>query len=589
MKDLPLGLASFEEIRLEGNVYADKTEFLRKLLKSRKPYFLSRPRRFGKTLLVSTLEAILRGRRELFQGLWIDSSDYDWTAYPVIHLSMDSIYSDDPEEVKKELRHALDTIVSHESFSPDCLELLKSSPSPGTYLASLIQELHLKHGLKPAVLIDEYDSPIIRHLDQPEGADQIRKIFQQFYSALKHAEKDRGFTFITGVTKFTKASIFSALNNLVDLTLKRDYSQICGFTLEEFDALFQDHLVETLAYLKNEADWAADWTIEDLKREILAWYDGYSWDGETRVLNPWSVLNFFDSNSFSNYWYNSGNPNYIISVLKRKNFVLKYFSGENFINERINAIDLNEFSPLPVLFQAGYLTVKETRYEGKSKSYCLSSPNLEVTVSLCAKFLTFQKIDELDLDTLKLRAEPVGAAFQQNDALALEEAFHQFLSFLPVKLHSPSEGFYQTCLFFALALAGQPPKVEEPTGDGFIDAVLEVGDQKAGGKNIFIIELKYVPLTDLSGSQTGEVGTKPKKIDKSQNAARIKAILENKAQEALAQIEEKNYASKYLGLGHKVFKTALIVGERTEVKAIIEEIDSESSFEGSLGVIGDHR
>jgi hypothetical protein len=170
---------------------------------------------------------------------------------------------------------------------------------------------------------------------------------------------------------------------------------------------------------------------------------------------------------------------------------------------------------------------------------------------------------------LKLRAEPVGAAFQQNNALALEEAFHQFLSFLPVKLHSPSEGFYQTCLFFALALAGQPPKVEEPTGDGFIDAVLEVSAHEASEKNIFIIELKYVPLTDLSGSQIGGSETEPKKIDKSQIAAKIKAILTKKANEALAQIEDKKYASKYLGLGHKVFKIALIIGDRTDVKAII--------------------
>jgi hypothetical protein len=178
---------------------------------------------------------------------------------------------------------------------------------------------------------------------------------------------------------------------------------------------------------------------------------------------------------------------------------------------------------------------------------------------------------------LKSRAEPVGAAFQQNNALALEEAFHQFLSFLPVKLHSPSEGFYQTCLFFALALAGQTPKVEEPTGDGFIDAVLEIGGQKAGENNVFIIELKYVPLTYLSGSQKGEAGTEPRKIDQSKSPNKIKAILEKKAKEALAQIEGKKYASKFLGLGHNVFKTALVVGERTEVKALIEEICSKSS------------
>ncbi|MDR2140583.1 MAG: PD-(D/E)XK nuclease domain-containing protein [Deltaproteobacteria bacterium] len=198
-----------------------------------------------------------------------------------------------------------------------------------------------------------------------------------------------------------------------------------------------------------------------------------------------------------------------------------------------------------------------------------------MAASLCGRILTFKKLVNLDLNTLKLRAEPVGAAFQQNNAPALEEAFHQFLSFLPVKLHSPSEGFYQTCLFFALVLAGQSPKVEEPTGDGFIDAVLEIDSQKAGEKNVFIIELKYVPLTDLSGSQLGEVETKSKKIDKSQNEDKIKAILAKKANEALAQIDDKKYASKYLGLGHKVFKTALIVRDRTEVKVIIKESSSK--------------
>jgi hypothetical protein len=399
---------------------------------------------------------------------------------------MDSIYSDDPEEVKNELRHALDIIVSHESFSPESLKLLKSSPSPGAYLASLIQELHLKHGLKPAILIDEYDAPIIRHLDQPKRANQIRKIFLQFYSALKHAEEDRGFIFITGVTKFTKASIFSALNNLVDLTLLNDYADICGFTMEEFDSLFQDHLATTLELFKNKAGWSADSTIEDLKKKIFAWYDGYSWDGESRVLNPWSVLNFFLSKKFSNYWYDSGDPNYIIAVLNKEKFIFKYLSSENIINININAIDLNKFKPLPVLFQAGYLTIKEAQ-DFDSGNYYLSPPNLEVSASLYARFLTFNKAVDLDINTLKLRAEPVSAAFQQNNALALEEAFHQFLSFLPVKLHSPSEGFYQTCLFFALALTGNLPKVEDPSGDGFIDAVLEIGDQKTGEKNIFII------------------------------------------------------------------------------------------------------
>jgi hypothetical protein len=288
MQTLSLGIASFPAIIKQNCIYVDKTMLLFELLKTRRPFFLSRPRRFGKTLLVDTLENILRGNRELFKGFWIYNSDYDWVPKPVIHLSLDATPTDSIKQFESDIITDIFDIAKSEN-------IILSGTSLPRIFKSLIDMLYEKYALPVSILIDEYDAPILSQLDNPAQAEKIRKRLQLFYGVLKQKEKIRGFSFVTGVTRFVKTSIFSGLNNLIDLTLNKKYATICGFTLEELDSFFAEHLEAMLANFKARGVLPQVLTPEatavDLRRLILEWYDGYSWDGETRVLNPWAILN----------------------------------------------------------------------------------------------------------------------------------------------------------------------------------------------------------------------------------------------------------------------------------------------------------
>ncbi|MDR2141316.1 MAG: AAA family ATPase, partial [Deltaproteobacteria bacterium] len=263
MNLLPVGVADFQEIRESGYIYADKTEFLYNLLKYRRPFFLSRPRRFGKSLLVSTIKAILRGQRELFKGLWIDQSDYDWQPYPVLHLSLSAVRTDSVATVNNTLLSKVKNIADAEGL----LSIQESTPE--SFFEALIKGLHTKYGQKPAILIDEHDAPILSKITEPSLAAGIRDTLKLFYSVMKDMEEFRGFTFITGVTKFAQTPIFSGRNNLADLTLNRRYANICGFTIDEFDTLFQDRLEESLEELKEFGEIDQTDTAVDLRRKIL--------------------------------------------------------------------------------------------------------------------------------------------------------------------------------------------------------------------------------------------------------------------------------------------------------------------------------
>ncbi|MDR1487139.1 MAG: AAA family ATPase, partial [Deltaproteobacteria bacterium] len=356
MKKIPIGIADFAEIRREQEnfFYADKTKLLYQLVKSRFPYFLSRPRRFGKTLLVNTLEHILLGHRELFKGLWIDKSDYDWTPYPVISLEMNSIKSSSPELMTASLLYYLDQIAKDEDV--DILQ----APDTSQAFSALIKRLNKKYSQKVAVLIDEYDAPIIKNLNQPSLADTIRQELADFYGTLKTLSGKLGHIFITGVSRFTKASIFSSLNNLIDLTLIPDFVDICGLNSSEFESLLEEFQENSLAALIADGTIAPASSKDDLKKLILNWYDGYSWDGKTKVLNPWSVFSFFYFNLISCFWYASGTPKFLKDLFGSKKMEFDLVKEPLFYDQTWNEIDkVDILDPAVVLFQTGYLTVKE--------------------------------------------------------------------------------------------------------------------------------------------------------------------------------------------------------------------------------------
>ncbi|MDR2140440.1 MAG: ATP-binding protein, partial [Deltaproteobacteria bacterium] len=509
MKFIPYGIDSFSEIRQGNYIYVDKTRLLYELVRHKIPYFLSRPRRFGKTLTVSSLKAILEGRRDLFKGLWIDSSDYDWRPYPVIHLSLSSVKTDSLDSVNKALLSRLKIIARREKLSfsganpdnessPDDVANLDDEDSSEIFFLSLIEALYYKYNRsRVAILIDEYDTPILSSIAKPGLANEIRQLLKKFYGVLKDSAEYRGFTFITGVTRLTKTSIFSDLNNLMDLTVNDDYAAICGLTLEEFDAIFQERLEHTLIKMKSKGRLEPATTVAELRAKILEWYDGYSWDGQTRVLNPWSLLNFFNVARFSNFWFKSGTPTFLVNLIRARRMSLSFFQADNYISEALNNVEVDNFEPGPLMFQTGYLTIR-TDSPPKGENYNLVFPNLEVKASLAPLLLSLETPLEDQL-LMKRQALAVKTCLFKRDESGFQAAFASFIANFPYQIQQAKEFFYQALFISAMALADQYFESELSVGGGRIDLHLKEpqGDD-------YVIEIKYREANENLEKKTRE-------------------------------------------------------------------------------------
>jgi hypothetical protein len=331
----------------------------------------------------------------------------------------------------------------------------------------------------------------------------------------------------------------------VDLTLNYKYPNICGFTVEEFDELFKGHMENALEPMIANNYLPPGATVAELRERILDWYDGYSWDGKTKVLNPWSVLSFFENLMFDNYWYESGTPSFLINLIKERRVTFDIFNHDaTTVTNKVNNVDVNNLKPIPLMFQTGYLTVKKIK-DGK---YHLVLPNLEVKTSFFDDLMSLTSSSESILD-LKAHAKSLLDAFVQMNPRAIELSFDRFLSSVNLGVHIPLESYYQTLFLFAMVLADQSVMVEEASGEGFLDVSLKI--PKVG---VFIIEMKYI------------------KSDDDYSDDKIHEELNKKALEATRQINDRKYASKYCGLGNKVYKVALVVYKRTTVRVTIDEI-----------------
>ena len=368
MKKLPLGIQNFRKIIDGDYIYVDKTRYIYNLIYNASYYFLSRPRRFGKSLLLDTIEEAFSGDRELFKGLWIYDSDYGFEKHPVIRLDMSNIANKTPETLENSLLGVLRNRVKEEGFDID-------SNMPSDIFRSMIEALYRKYSQRVVVLIDEYDKPILDHLQDADTAEANRDVLRGFYGILKSMDPFLRFTFITGITKFTKTSIFSGLNNLYDITLDEIYSNICGVAIEDLSELFSEH-IEGIAAANGGVSTAS------ITEEILAWYDGYSWDGKTRVINPYSLLSFFMRKSLESFWYASGTPTFLIDILKKR--PASFLALQNLeMRERVlDSFDIKKIGLASLLFQTGYLTVKSILPDLKPTVYLLDIPNLEVKEAL---------------------------------------------------------------------------------------------------------------------------------------------------------------------------------------------------------------
>ncbi|MDR2545141.1 MAG: ATP-binding protein [Methanobrevibacter sp.] len=501
MKDLPIDIGTFSTVIENNYIYVDKTEDIYKIAKPGKKYFLSRPRRFGKSLLLSTIKELYRGNKLLFKDLYIyDKWDWD-KKHPIVHLDFgERTYSDE-----NKLSDSLNNFI--EITAEDSDIQLKDNDLVVDRFSELIKKLSKKTNQKVVILIDEYDKAIMDNINDLKLANSIRSELNSFYSVLKSLDEFIEFMFITGVTKFSKTSIFSGLNNITDITL--DYPCICGYTQKEIEFYFMDK-ISAFAEKNNVSD-------EDLLDLIKQWYNGYSWNGENFVYNPYSVLLLLKKNKFNNYWFTTGTPSFLINLLKSNvnNMDVLLNHNPQIMGEFPN-FDFENLDFTTILLQTGYLTIKEEEsIIGKLPKYTLSIPNKEVHDSLFTHILSYYTTQSVG--AIPPLADQMLTQIIKNDEESLQRSFNILLSNIPYSLYynvkeDIREANYHMMFLSWLQLLGLDIQGGVLTSKGRMDAILKKDDL------IVVIEIKY-----------------------SQNKS-----LSRMLNEALSQIRKKEYYKSYI-------------------------------------------
>ena len=456
MKELPIGIQDFRKLR-EGNfLYVDKTKEIEKLTRGAGYYFLSRPRRFGKSVLLSAMKYLFQGKRELFNGLSI-TDKWDWEkTNPVVHISFSSI-----GHHKLGLEKAIDLTLTKIG---DQHGITLANTSIDQKLKKLLEELYNQEG-EVVILIDEYDKPLIDYLgDNLEQALSNQKILKTFYSIIKDCDTYIRLLFITGVSKFSKVGIFSDLNNLRDLTTSRKFSTICGYTEEELHHYFTEYAEEE--------------PTPQFWEKVRNWYNGYSWDAKTYVYNPFSVLNYFAEGEFNNYWFETGTPTFLIQLLKKE----FYYDFNRVRTGKIgfNSYNIEELEPLPLLFQTGYLTIK---HKDDRNIYTLGYPNDEVKESMLEHLIGAFRHGGVT------RSHPIVMdltdAFKNDDIENVISIINTLFASIPNQIFiNKKEAYFHSVVYLAFQFLGQYIDAEVNTASGRIDAVLQTNT------HIYVIEFK---------------------------------------------------------------------------------------------------
>ncbi|MDR3366071.1 MAG: ATP-binding protein [Prevotellaceae bacterium] len=454
-KKLPVGIQSFSKLRTNGFVYVDKTEHIYKMIDDGSSiYFLSRPRRFGKSLLVSTLDALFSGRKELFEGLYIYDK-WDWTQpHPVIRLDFGSIANNTSEALSNSLADFVKEVATKHRITIEKTEL------PDKF-AELIKKIALSSGKQVVVLVDEYDKPIIDHLSNPETLDANKSILHDFYQVLKASDDYIKFIFLTGVSKFSGLSVFSALNNLDDITLNMDYGSICCYTQEELESYFSEYI--DIVARDNSL------STSELLDRIKVWYTGYSWDGKASVYNPFSTLSFFRNREFNNYWFRTATPTFLIEILKKRDQLEPVLRPVEVGSGSFDSYDPLCINEIPLLFQTGYLTVKRKESSLGTPQYTLGIPNEEVRKSFLEHLVN--AYSHYPVERMQRLIADMQKQIRAGDASALEQNLRLLLAHIPNILHVENEKYYHSLFLLLMRTLGFDIHGEVLTNIGRIDAV----------------------------------------------------------------------------------------------------------------------
>ena len=514
----PLGIQTFSRIRMEDNLYVDKTEYVYRMTHtSGKYFFLSRPRRFGKSLLVSTLRSYFEGKKELFEGLAISKMEKEWKEYPVLHFSMAGGKHMEKEQLERYLLYILQD--NEERFGIEC-----DAPDPNVRLLNLIKTVNLQTGKQVVVLIDEYDAPLLDVAHDEENLDVLRNTMRNFYSPLKDCEPLLRFVFLAGITKFSQLSIFSELNNIRNVSMDEPYGAICGITKEELLTQMSDDIDELAQHLELNREE----TVLELKKH----YDGYHfcWPSPD-VFNPYSLLNCFADGKIDDYWFGSGTPTYLINMMRKYAFLPSDLGETIFAGKKdFDAATETLTTIMPLLYQSGYMTIKG--YDKMSKLYELALPNQEIKVGLFGSLLphylerhTTSGNTAIARMSVQIRLGNIEGALQ---------LLKDFLETVPYCDNTHYEGHYQQMFYIIFALLSNYSIIVEPhTAKGRLDVMMETRE------TIYVMEMKF---------------------DKS-------------ADEALQQINDRKYADSFAYRGKPVVKVGLNFLQKDGVSSLEWKIE----------------
>lgn len=492
----PIGQQDFRNLRNEGAIYVDKTSFIEKIIKSSsRYYFLARPRRFGKSLFLSTLRYFFEAKRELFKDLHIDSADWDWQTYPVLRLDLNINRYDEPGL----LDSALDGMFREWE---DKYEVKYKGDDLSSRFRSIIKAAHEKTGQQVVILVDEYDKPLVGNLNNDVNFEHYRVKLASVYSNFKSSAEHIRLVFLTGVSRFSKLSVFSDLNNINDITFENDYADICGITENELLESFQQGIV----HLAEEEEITYEEAVALLKSN----YDGYRFAAKgSDIYNPWSVLNAMDKSDILNYWTLTGTPAIVAESLRNFDADLEKMLNTHCSAYDLAGLDLKSPNPVALMYQTGYLTIKD--YDKQSRIFTLGVPNNEVKENLFKVLIPYYvKVKGNSADSV---ASDIINNIIFGEPEQLFRNLQTYLAGIPYEMGMDNERNFQNAVYILLSLIGVKSKVEEHTSDGRMDLTVETP------RYIYIVELKF----------------------------------DGTAEEALAQIVEKKYARKYQTDHRKVF------------------------------------
>ena len=467
LKKCPLGVQTFEKVIEEDLLYVDKTQYIYSLAQNYRYVFLSRPRRFGKSLLASTLHSYFAGKKELFKGLAIEKLETEWTEHPVLHFDMSTAKHMDKETLEQELNGKLS----------DYEEIYGKSKTGKTKLnqrlESLIVNAYAQTGSKVVVIIDEYDAPLLDVVHEDELLPQLRQVMRNFYSPLKACDPYLRFVFLTGITKFSQMSIFSELNNLTNISMDAEYAGICGITEEELTAQLADY-VEAIAESQGK-------THEEALRQLKQNYDGYhfSWPSPD-IFNPFSLLTAFAMRKIGSYWFASGTPTYLIEMMRKFGVAPSQIGPTEAMASDFDAPTERMTSLIPLLYQSGYLTIKD--YYEEDNIYVLDIPNKEIRIGLMESLLP--SYVQSGFNAGLVTVSKMNRALRQGDLDGMLRLLQQYLLTIPQCDNTNYEGHYQQLLFVIFSLLGEYVDVEVRTATGRVDMVMQ-----AFGK-LYLFELK---------------------------------------------------------------------------------------------------